>query len=171
MGPATRSWVCPSCGVQNGPAVPSSAPAKLQRTRSPFTRNERTPLVVVVVAAVVVIAVIWFFLGRGSDTPLPASPSSSAPLTAAQAITKLCGDIPIDLNLRVDALNRTAMLVRTDAEAIKEAGDRPTSHKAVAVAVAMENFAKTLETHGDTSADTDALNAAITGVKPSCRAG
>lgn len=125
------------------------------------------PLIVVVVAAVLVIAVVWAFLGRGSKAPPPVSPPPSA-LTAAEAISKLCHDIPIDQNFRVDALNRDAQQVRTDAEAIRNAGDKATAHKAVAVAVAMENFATTLGTQGDTTADNAALHAAIDKLKPSC---
>lgn len=167
MGPATRSWVCPTCGVQNGPAVPASEGLRPRR-RSAFSPSDRTPLIVVVVAAVIAIALIWLWFGRGSDTPAPASPSASASLTAAQALTKLCTDIPIDQNLRVNALRRTEDLVRLDAEAIKAAGDRRTSRKAVAVADAMEALAVKLESHGDTSAETDQLSAAISAIGELC---
>ena len=172
MGPATRSWVCPTCGVQNGPAPATASTPKLRsRKPSPFAGSERVPLIVVVVAAVVVIAVVWALLGHGKSTPATGTNPPSPSLTAAQATAKLCDDIPIDQNLRVDALNREAQQVRTDAEAIRNAGDRPTARKAVAVAVAMENFAKTLETHGATTDVTNALNAAIETLQPSCQAG
>jgi hypothetical protein len=166
MDPAAGSWVCPTCGTHNGRAVP----AKPSPSRSPFSGSERIPLIAVVVVVVIAIALIWVKLKPEGGTTALVTPSSSAPLTAEQAIAKLCDDIPIDQNLRVDALRRTADQVRVDAEAIKAAGDRLTAKKAVAVAVAMEDFATTLETHGDTAANTADLSAAIEAVKPSCQA-
>jgi len=123
------------------------------------------------VATVLVLVLVSVLLGHNKGGTGPSTGSSpSASLTVAQGIAKLCGDIPIDLNLRIDALNRTAGLVRADAQSIKHAGDPATARKAVAVAVAMESYATTLASHGDTTAETAALGAAIDAVKPSCRA-
>jgi hypothetical protein len=195
MAPNTRSWVCPSCGTHNGSGEPAAAAATVATEaasaastpstgvpsppspssprapsggRSLSLGGDRLPLIVIAVVVIIAIVLVWVLLSRHKSAPPVATGSSPAPLTLAQSITKLCDDIPIDLNLRIDALNRTADQVRADAKAIRKAGDKATAKKAVAVASAMENFATTLATHGDTTEVTASLGAAIEAVKPSC---
>jgi hypothetical protein len=128
------------------------------------------PLILAVVVAVVAITVAWGLLSHRSSTP---TPSSSPQLTAAQALKKLCDDIPIDQNLRVGALRTTEALVRPDAEALRKAGDLNASQKAVAVATAEENLAVVLGlgTQGDTTSATDQLRTATDAVSALCTAG
>lgn len=177
MDPATTSWRCPSCGTQNGPArapakAPSSSPASPKRS-APSLRpgNDRTTLVVVVVVAVVAIAVLWLLLEHRSSSPPATSPSATASITAAQALSNLCHDIPIDQNLRVDALRRTADQVRIDAKALRLAGNADAAQKATAVALAMDSLADALNTQGDTATATRQLHDAIDAVSTLCQGG
>jgi len=185
MDAATKSWVCPTCGTENGVAAPAAAAAPpattavrttqaaaSRRGRSVFAGSERIPLIAVVVGAVIVvlaIALVWR-RGDGSTPPPPAGPTPTA-VTAAQALDTLCHDIPIDQNLRVDALQRTADQVRLDAKALRKAGDPATAQQAVAVAEAMEALRTKLETHGDTTAETTQLGTATNALATTCQGG
>jgi hypothetical protein len=185
MEPTTTSWRCPNCGTQNegtssapAPSPPEPAPSAASPT-APRRPSPSLPgldrvsvgvMVAVAVVAVLAIAGLWFLLGRHASPSPPASPPGSPTVSEAQALSNLCHDIPIDQNLRVDALRRTADQVRQDARDLRRAGNAEAAQKAVAVAAAMEHFANTLDSHGDTSADTEQLNTAIDGVKTLCQA-
>jgi hypothetical protein len=187
MEPSTRSWRCPNCGTENVGAqaaqTPPTPPAPTAQAPTPTPPSApRSPrslpgidrisvgvMIGVAVVAVLVIAGLWLWLGpNGSSTP-PASPTGSPTVTAAQALSNLCHDIPIDQNLRVDALRRTADKVRQDAKDLRAAGNTDAARKAVAVATAMDNMADTLNSHGDTTADTQALSSAIEAVGALCQ--
>ena len=185
MDAATKHWVCPTCGTENGTAAPAAtAPATTTRAgatpaaatsrgRSVFAGSERIPLIAVVVGAVIVVLAIALFWPRGDGSTPPPSPTGASPtvVTAAQALDTLCHDIPIDQNLRVDALQRTADQVRLDAKALRKAGDPATAQQAVAVAEAMEALRTKLETHGDTTAETAQLETATSAVATTCQGG
>ncbi len=126
---------------------------------------------VVVVVAVVAIAVLWLLLEHRSSSPPATSPSATASITAAQALSNLCHDIPIDQNLRVDALRRTADQVRIDAKALRLAGNADAAQKATAVALAMDSLADALNTQGDTATATRQLHDAIDAVSTLCQGG
>ena len=159
-------------------AVPAkTAPARATpgapstRGRSVFAGSERIPLIAVVVGAVIVVMAFALWPRHGSSAPPPPSSPSPTVVTAAQALDALCHDVPIDQNLRVDALQRTADQVRLDAKALRKAGDPATAQQAVAVAEAMEALRAKLESHGDTTAETAQLEAATSTLATTCQGG
>jgi hypothetical protein len=190
MEPSTRSWRCPNCGTENpatqaapvppptrpGPSAPPAttppaSPSRPSRSLPGVDRVSVGVMVAVAVVAVIAIAGLWFLLGHKGSSTAPPSTTGSPAITATQALSNLCHDIPIDQNLRVDALRRTADQVRQDAKDLHAAGNTDAARKAVAVAVAMDNMADTLNSHGDTTADTQALSSAIEAVGALCQSG
>ena len=182
MEPGTGSWRCPNCGTQNeaaappppAPAAPPATPAGTPRPSRSLPGVDRISVGVMIgvaVVAVLAIAGLWLLLGHKGSSTTPPSSTGSPTVTAAQALSNLCHDIPIDQNLRVDALRRTADKVRQDAKDLRAAGNTDAARKAVAVAVAMDNMADTLNSHGDTTEDTQALSSAIEAVGALCQSG
>ncbi len=95
-------------------------------------------------ALVVGVALVAFLLGRGDDgavasTPIPGSSGSAA----ADAVTlqTACGEVPPDLSIRVDALRRTAQLVRADIATMYGAGNTADAAQATKVADALDGAA------------------------------
>lgn len=106
--------------------------------------QKRRSFVALVVALIVAAAVVAFALSRDADDGASgaSSPSSDASASPGEvSLQTACGEIAPDMALRVEALRRTAEVVRTDIAAMETQGNTADAEQATLVAVALENMA------------------------------
>jgi hypothetical protein len=104
--------------------------------------QKRRSFLVLVFSLVAGVAVVAFLLSRGGDGG--ASGTSTPTGSAATDVVDLqtaCGEVPPDQAFRVDALRRTADLVRADIAAMQRQGNDADAAKATTVAEALERLA------------------------------
>jgi hypothetical protein len=129
----------------------------------PADRQPQAPKSLAVALAVVLVAVTVFLLTRGgSDETTPSDPGTQAPVEVT--VADVCANIPLDLAVRTEALQRAADEVRADAEALAAAGDTENAALAADLADTLAALAEANEAQGDTAellgqltADLDAL--------------
>jgi hypothetical protein len=104
--------------------------------------QKRRSFLVLVLVLVAGVAVVAFLLSRGGDGE--ASGTSTPTGSVATDVVDLqtaCGEVPPDQAFRVDALRRTADLVRADIAAMQTQGNDADAAKATTVAEALERLA------------------------------
>ena len=135
---------------------------------SPLDRTaaqKRRSFVVLVLALIVGVAVAAFALSRGGDgaASSPSTPGGSG-ATDAVNLQTACGEIPPDQAFRVDALRRTANLVRDDIAAMEAAGNAADAAKATTVAEALERLADAEENQQGVSRATRELGETLVSI-------
>lgn len=121
-------------------------PGPLDRTS---TEKRRSFLLLVLVLVVAGVAVAAFSLSRGDNGPASSTPTSDSSGSGSGDLVTLqtaCAEVPPDLALRVDALRRTADLVRADVAAMQAQGNATDAVQATLVADALESLADAQET-------------------------
>jgi hypothetical protein len=117
----------------------------LLRVSAPSDRTsaqKRRSFMVLVLALVAGVAVTAFALSRGGDGAAPST--STPPGSGATDVVDLqtaCAEIAPDMAFRVDALRRTADLVRADVAAMQAQGSDADAAKATTLAEALERLA------------------------------
>jgi hypothetical protein len=111
----------------------------------PIALQKRRSFLVLVSCLIVGVAIVAFVVGRGNGGAAPGtlSPGASAS-TSASAVTlqTACAEIPPDMAFRVDALRRTAELVRGDAATMQQTSDTSGAAQATKVADALDAAAE-----------------------------
>jgi hypothetical protein len=111
--------------------------------------QKRRSFVILVVALTLAAAVVVAFaLSRGGGDAASGSPTSSSSTSASPGQVTLetaCREIAPDMALRVDALRRTAEVVRADIATMETQGNTDDAEQATQVAVALENMADAQE--------------------------
>ncbi len=107
----------------------------------PAAAQKRRSFLVLVVVLIVAVAVVAFALGRSGDgtessTPTPGAGGSAA--AGAVTLRTACAEIAPDMAFRVDALRRTAGLVRADIATMQQAGNAADAAQATKVAEALD---------------------------------
>ncbi|MEP6973677.1 MAG: hypothetical protein ABI869_06000 [Actinomycetota bacterium] len=115
----------------------------MSATPDPSLEKRRSFLVLVGVL-IAGVAIVAYVLGRGGDgagavTPTPSASGSA--VTGAVSLHTACAEIAPDMALRVDALRRTADLVRADIATMQGAGNTTDAVQAAKVADALEAVA------------------------------
>ena len=129
------------------------------------TAQKRRSFLVLVFALVVGIALVVFLLSRDGDG---GASSTSTPTGSGAAdvvdLRTACGEIPPDLAFRVDALRRTADLVRADVVAMVAQGNDADAAKATTVVEALEALADAEEEQQGVSRATRELGKTLASV-------
>jgi hypothetical protein len=107
---------------------------------------------------VVAVVAVWAIFLRG---PLPTPEPAGAHTPSANALRQLCGDIPLDLGLRVGAIGRAESAVRDDAKALARAGDTTAAQRARTLADALGSLRHALTTNADTASSTLKVQTAL----------
>ena len=130
--------------------------------------QKRRSFVILVVALVVGAAVVAFVLSRGGDDgdggASGTSTPTGSPATDVVDLQTACGEIPPDLAFRVDALRRTADLVRADIAAMQAQGNDADAAKATTVVEALERLADAEEDQQGVSGATRELGKTLASV-------
>ena len=87
------------------------------------------------------VAVVAFLLGQGNDAAGPAPPATGAGGSTSPGGVTLqtaCAEIAPDMAFRVDALRRTAELIRADIATMQAAGNTADAAQAAKVADALD---------------------------------
>jgi hypothetical protein len=116
----------------------------MSATPDPAASQKRRSFLVLVATLIVGVAVVAFILGRGNDGPVSSTPTPGGSGSAADGAVTLqtaCAEIAPDMALRVDALRRTAELVRADVVTMQQAGDTADAAQATEVADALDAVA------------------------------
>lgn len=107
----------------------------------PSAAQKRRSFLVLVAALIIGVAVVAFVLGRGSDAAGPGTPTPGTSGSAGSGAVTLhtaCAEIAPDMAFRVDALRRTAELVRADIATMQQAGNTADAAQATKVADALD---------------------------------
>ncbi|MGH2595876.1 MAG: hypothetical protein ACRDH7_07925 [Actinomycetota bacterium] len=113
----------------------------MSATPDPAASKKRRSFLVLVATLIVGVAVVVVILGRGDDaavsnTPTPGASGSSA--AGAVTLQTACAEIAPDMAFRVDALRRTASLVRADVATMQQAGNTADAAQATKIADALD---------------------------------
>jgi hypothetical protein len=110
-------------------------------TPDPAASQKRRSFLVLVTTLIVGVAVVVVVLGRGDDGAVSSTPTpdaSGSPAAGAVTLQTACAEIAPDMAFRVDALRRTAELVRADVAAMQQAGNAADAEQASKVADALD---------------------------------
>ena len=113
----------------------------MSATPDPAAAQKRRSFLVLVVVLIVAVAVVAFVLGRSGDGTASRTPTLGASGSAAAGAVTLrtaCAEIAPDMAFRVDALRRTAELVRADIVTMQQAGNAADAAQATKVADALD---------------------------------
>lgn len=116
----------------------------MSATPDPAASQKRRSFLVLVVALIVGVAVVAFVLWRGGDgavsgTPTPGAGGST--VVGSVTLQTACAEIAPDMAFRVDALRRTAALVRADIVTMQQAGTTADAARATKIADALDTAA------------------------------
>jgi hypothetical protein len=113
----------------------------MSTTPDPAASQKRRSFLVLVAALIVGVAVVAFVLWRGDEGAAPSTSTPGATGSAAAGAVTLqtaCAEIAPDMGIRVDALRRTAELVRADIVTMQQAGNTTDAEQAIKVADALD---------------------------------
>lgn len=121
----------------------------MSATTDPAASQKRRSFLALIAVLIAGVAVAAFVLGRGDHARVPSTPTPGVSGSAAAGAVTLqtaCAKIAPDMALRVDALRRTAELVREDAASMQQAGDTFDAAQATKVADALDAVAEAEDT-------------------------
>lgn len=127
------------------------------------TAQKRRSFLALLLALVAGGAVVTFLLLRDDDGEASSTSTPSA-ATDVVDLRTACGEIPPDLAFRVDALRRTADLVRADVAAMVAQGNDADAAKATTVVEALERLADAQEEQQGVSRATRELGKTLVSV-------
>ena len=110
----------------------------------PIALQKRRSFLVLVACLIVGVAIVAFAVVRGGGGAAPVTLTPGVSVTSSATAVTLqtaCAEIPPDMAFRVDALRRTAELVRADAATMQQAGDTSGASQATKVADALDTAA------------------------------
>jgi hypothetical protein len=179
MRPGTTAWTCPECGHEHGSAVmvdlaPEPEPERVPPTvvarhaapprtkvKRPPTRGRLAALAVLGIATVLVVAFALSSLGAervAAPSPAATSPSASVSVDPVEALCLHLRDLQTP---REDSLTRLATTLDGDAAAFEAAGKQKLAEAVGRMKVAVLAYRDALAAHGDTSAASAQMAAAI----------
>jgi hypothetical protein len=113
----------------------------MSATSDPAASTKRRSFLVLVATLIVGVAIVVVVLGRGDDAAVSNTPTSGAngsPAGGAVTLQTACAEIAPDMAFRVDALRRTAELVRADVATMQQAGNTVDAAQATKIADALD---------------------------------
>ena len=132
----------------------------------PVRESSGRPMWIYVVAgvlALVIVVVLFNLVFGGDDAPPPAN-DTGAQVTGEQAIATMCGHVRQIQVIRDNAYGAAADQLKTDAAALKQAGERQTVKQVRVLIAAIERVRKALANQQDTTKPFAELRKAQTGL-------
>jgi hypothetical protein len=139
----------------------------MSTTTDPSASQKRRSFLLLVAALIVGVAVVVFLLGRGDDGAVPSTltPGASGPAaTGAVTLRTACAEIPPDMAFRVDALRRTAELIRADVVTMRQEGNTADAAQATKVVDALDALAAAEDRQKGVSRATRELGQTLTSI-------